>query len=147
MKCIGSQVHQGFENEGVFEDFVTGQLHPVDLAGEIVISEDVDIQGPAREFLFPTHPTMVFLDIPQHGCKLAHRQGGINTHHQVVEGIAGKTHRLAFIDRADRQTAEGSSQCLQAGTNIVRPVDIGAQAQIHPGGLILITHWVFDPFR
>ena len=75
MRCIGSQVHQGFENEGVFEDFVTGQLHPVDLAGEIVISEDVDIQGPAREFLLPTHPAMVFLDIPQHGGKLAHRQG------------------------------------------------------------------------
>ena len=90
---------------------------------------------------------MVFFHIAQDGGQLTHGQGSVDSDHQVVEGIARKTHRFAFVHRADRQLTEGGSQCLQTGTDIVLPVDIGAQAKVHPGRLIRITHWVFDPFR
>ena len=87
------------QHEGVFQDLAPGQLDTIDPAHLVIVGENIQVQCSGTELWHIPPSTIVRLKLLEAGRQLGHAQVGIDAHHQIVEGRAIKTDRLALVDR------------------------------------------------
>ncbi|MNT50316.1 hypothetical protein D3C72_1872300 [compost metagenome] len=71
-------------------------------------------------------------------------QVGVGADYQVIEGAAVEAYRLALEYPGNLQLAKLGMQGIEAGPDVVLPLDIGTQADVDVGHAALPVIW-FDP--
>src|SRR5690606_8982946 len=130
---IGSDFRQWPQDEGVVENLIPRQEDAVDLPGDGIIGEDVDIQGTGAESRPIPAPAVVILDPVQQGRQGGHTQGAVKPGRQVVKVVAGEAHRLALIDRRQGQVTEVFGESVEADGDMALLVDVAADTDVYPG--------------
>ena len=127
MQGIRHQQGERPEDESVSEDFRPRQYQAIEVADQIAIQQNVDIQRQA--FTLRSIATVVGFDTFQPAVQLSQRQLAITGHHQVEERPALDAHRLAFKYRRAAHVTEQAGERLEASAQVRFAADIAAKAE------------------
>ena len=123
------QLCQGTQHEGIFQDLRARQLHALDDARGGAVGENIDVQLARAVAAGIGRAAVLDLHMAQAAGEFSRAQVGVDSDHQVQEGLAGKSDSLAVVDRGQGQLAEQALQGIQPGDDIALALDIAAHPE------------------
>ena len=92
MLRAGCQLCQRPQHEGILQDLSPRQGHSAELADQVTVGEDIDVQLPGGEAGGVGGPAVLGFDVPQAGGERRQRQLGAGADHHVHRRVGCVVH-------------------------------------------------------